>query len=71
MSATSELHHDISVGESLRPTMTMDEWTALRDRCAKSAWATTGLPIEYNWAWRLTDAILREAMPEQVPECAP
>jgi len=69
MSATSELHHD-QISEPERP-FTMDEWVALRDQCAKTAWAETGTTANYGDVWRLTDAVLRAAMPERVPEVTP
>ena len=67
MSATSELHHDLEIGESLRPTMTPDEWATLRHEAACAAWKDTNLDIDYDTAWRIADAVLRYAMPERIP----
>ena len=65
MSAMSERHHD-QHPEPERP-YTMDEWVEVRDRCAKIAWAETNIRTTYEEVWRLTNAVLRYAMPERVP----
>mgnify|MGYP001569103514 CR=1 FL=1 len=52
------------------PCMSID-WHDLVTEAASVAWRTTNLTISYDTAYRVTEAALRSAMPDRVPEITP
>lgn len=74
MSATSELHHDL--------TKTMDDWYAetrwtaaqfhaLVNEGATAAWQNSGLPLRHVEIYSLVECAFRTAFPDRVPEVVP
>ena len=71
MSALSEIAHDIAIGESLCPRMTVHEWQGMARSATKDAWQRAGLRITWSDAYALVDAALHHALPDRAPEIVP
>lgn len=67
MSATSELHHDLAIAETLRHRWTVSEFHALVTEGATAAWQNSGLPLRHVEIYALVECAFRTAFPDRVP----
>ena len=71
MSATSELHHDITRAADLLwphdPKWTTAQFHALVNEGATAAWQNSGLPLRHVEIYSLVECAFRTAFPDRVP----